>query len=414
MSLTVGGRRPVGCQIGCQRPGLSLVVEPVRLALRPDRSFDGQPSADGASRDQLARPCLTVDHKIVYIIHVADLVGIAEIAKLARVSRQAVSNWRTRYDDFPAPRASLRGGPVFSRSEVLAWLARTKGVEPILNLENPQPKPRRVLRHFLYLDEELVQEFLSQYEGGLYDEEERSTESRGAHGVSGKVGVGPLGLAGEAKKDAHQSEHRTTRQTSAGQFSRLYDYLDEDELIQRLPALDDAIWEQLESAELVEMPASIALPGLTKMVEIASGMLDILPMLQAFSASEISADPEGMEKMKAFVKMTSSDAGPISVIASVAASPRFQFLCSLKREWCRVPSASMEVEATILGKIQRKLGRGETVSAIEFFPGMNRLGRKQLREFERKLGNPQIPGMELGASSVRYPGAVLTPIGVFQ
>jgi chromosome partitioning protein len=42
-----------------------------------------------------------------------DLLGIAEIADLAKVSKQAVTNWRSRYSNFPQP---VQSGPV--------WIAR--------------------------------------------------------------------------------------------------------------------------------------------------------------------------------------------------------------------------------------------------------------------------------------------------
>lgn len=32
-----------------------------------------------------------------------NLVGIAEIAALSNVTKQAVTNWRLRYDSFPKP-----------------------------------------------------------------------------------------------------------------------------------------------------------------------------------------------------------------------------------------------------------------------------------------------------------------------
>jgi len=51
-----------------------------------------------------------------------ELVGINEIADMAGVSRQAVANWRARFANFPRPVAELRSGPVFSRSQVRAWL----------------------------------------------------------------------------------------------------------------------------------------------------------------------------------------------------------------------------------------------------------------------------------------------------
>lgn len=53
-----------------------------------------------------------------------DLVGINEIAALAGVSSQAVTNWRSRSSDFPSPLADLASGPVFRKSQIRAWLKR--------------------------------------------------------------------------------------------------------------------------------------------------------------------------------------------------------------------------------------------------------------------------------------------------
>ena len=49
------------------------------------------------------------------------LVGVAEIADLFGVSRQAASNWRERHADFPTPAASLKSGPVWELPEILSW-----------------------------------------------------------------------------------------------------------------------------------------------------------------------------------------------------------------------------------------------------------------------------------------------------
>ena len=51
----------------------------------------------------------------------SELVGIAEIAELFGVTRQAASNWRERYADFPTPAASLRSGPVWELPDILTW-----------------------------------------------------------------------------------------------------------------------------------------------------------------------------------------------------------------------------------------------------------------------------------------------------
>jgi chromosome partitioning protein len=76
------------------------------------------------------------DPHVVYYTHTVneihrdvaggDLVGIAEIAAMARVGPTAVVNWRARGQGFPEPVAELRAGPVFSRVAVRRWLRRQR------------------------------------------------------------------------------------------------------------------------------------------------------------------------------------------------------------------------------------------------------------------------------------------------
>ncbi|MEU6071242.1 N-6 DNA methylase [Streptomyces sp. NPDC047082] len=54
------------------------------------------------------------------------LVTGSEIARLAGVTRAAVSNWRRRYDDFPAPAGGAVNSPLFDLAEVQAWLDRQR------------------------------------------------------------------------------------------------------------------------------------------------------------------------------------------------------------------------------------------------------------------------------------------------
>jgi len=56
-----------------------------------------------------------------------NLVGITEIADFAKVSKQAVTNWRARYDNFPHPIQNLQSGPVWERERVEAWVKSFKG-----------------------------------------------------------------------------------------------------------------------------------------------------------------------------------------------------------------------------------------------------------------------------------------------
>src|SRR5690242_5509303 len=55
----------------------------------------------------------------------------ADIARLAGVTRGAVSNWRRRHPDFPEPSGGTDASPAYDRSEVEAWLA-ARGALPEL------------------------------------------------------------------------------------------------------------------------------------------------------------------------------------------------------------------------------------------------------------------------------------------
>ncbi len=66
--------------------------------------------------------------------HNDDLVGIGEIAEIAKVSRQAVANWRVRSFDFPKPIIELASGPVFKRSQIRSWLRRNKRNTPMAHI----------------------------------------------------------------------------------------------------------------------------------------------------------------------------------------------------------------------------------------------------------------------------------------
>ena len=56
-------------------------------------------------------------------VHRRARVTAADIARLAGVGRAAVSNWRKRYDDFPAPVGGTTASPQFDLEEVEQWLA---------------------------------------------------------------------------------------------------------------------------------------------------------------------------------------------------------------------------------------------------------------------------------------------------
>jgi chromosome partitioning protein len=98
-----------------------------------------------------------------------NLVGVSEIAEMAvpPVTKQAVANWRHRFDDFPKPVQTLQSGPVWDSEVIGDWLKSKAGQTPavvsFINLKGGVAKTttsiavaeilaRDFRKHVLYID----------------------------------------------------------------------------------------------------------------------------------------------------------------------------------------------------------------------------------------------------------------------
>lgn len=52
------------------------------------------------------------------------VLGLAEVAELLSVSKQAIANWRSRREDFPEPIATLKSGPIWNYDAIVDWANR--------------------------------------------------------------------------------------------------------------------------------------------------------------------------------------------------------------------------------------------------------------------------------------------------
>lgn len=58
------------------------------------------------------------------LIAPSNIVGISEIAKMARRSNSNVANWSLLFSDFPKPIASLYCGRLWNKTQIQLWLSK--------------------------------------------------------------------------------------------------------------------------------------------------------------------------------------------------------------------------------------------------------------------------------------------------
>jgi hypothetical protein len=103
------------------------------------------------------------------------------------------------------------------------------------------------------------------------------------------------------------------------------------------------------------------------------------------------------------------------MIASLASATRFKFATALRTKYLVGDLDLLEGESTVLGKIQRKLNRGEKQLVASLFGGLEELlPEAQLEEFIQSMESPVVRQLGLESPLLEYPAAILTPIAIYR
>lgn len=260
-----------------------------------------------------------------------------------------------------------------------------------------------LLRNFLYLDDRLTSQYLAQLEGGVYEEEAQSTTSGRNRGGEAGAKAGPLSARGSRGQSIEESTSRTIRQTPEGNYRRLENLLDEADGLQWLDAFDDAIWEKLERGEALRIEAVLKVSSVYQASEMAAS---IGPLMDLMSTLGQPVDGETKDAITGMTQVNQA-LKDIPVVAHAAGTPRFKFICPLKRDFLREEVGSLAGECIVVGSLQRRLKPTERYSLLDSL-GMSGLPREQRRKAERDMKK------SMPDSVVSAPAALLTPLAIYR
>jgi hypothetical protein len=120
-----------------------------------------------------------------------------------------------------------------------------------------------------------------------------------------------------------------------------------------------------------------------------------------------------MQMLKALTKGGPADT--TSVVASLASAPQFKFACTLRTSHLLVDPGLLEGEATVFGKIRRKLRPGESYMLGGVFAGLEEFfGESEQDELVKLFDDPQMKALGVESPKVVYPAAVLTPVAIYR
>lgn len=264
------------------------------------------------------------------------------------------------------------------------------------------------LRDFLFLDTQVLSDYLSSLEGYIVEGAIEQTES-GEKGVDGKVDL--KAVSGGAKTSRSTETKKKLAITDVAQFQQLYDLLEEQVALQYLEAFDEAIWSQLRRGEILEIQAQIKLPKgllITRDVENIAPLLNLMQLLGQDPLAD-QQSKTAFEGMRAVGK--SIEDRPVPIIFEAVSTPRYSFVAHLPKKYIRRDLIELQGEATVFGKIQRILPKGERLEVFSLVPsltGAASLNRKQRRKMQKSANDNQV------TEEVKGPAIIITPVAVYR
>lgn len=272
------------------------------------------------------------------------------------------------------------------------------------------------LRSFLYLDENIVDDYLSQLEGGIiegpYTTKDTTTGSKEG---GGGLKIGVLEGSGKGASSLSSEIAQTIRETPVAKFSRLYKLLEKEEAIQPLNGFDLDVYNQIELGEIVEVHGDAKLPQwehLTKAISDFSGLIEVMRAV----GQDPLADNDSNQAYQGFSALIAKKAQEdTELIIAPIGSPKFKFVAKLDKTRILRRKEELETEVTILGKVRRKLAEGETIDIFRIAPRLNRL--ENLNRVQRRAinkGKVKMPSTDTPMDEVvKYPAIQLQPIAIY-
>lgn len=233
-----------------------------------------------------------------------------------------------------------------------------------------------MLKHFLYLDEQQLDQYVSQVEDGLRSSSRRSDKSsrRGGGGLNLKG----LSLSGEKQREEQTGTELTD--TPSARFERLLRLVDgNEEQFQWIEALQPADLETARTGCLLDVSCEIYEPEVTKLLG-QGGLLGLLPMMKSVTAlgGGALAGMPGAEQLDAMAAL--GEAMPAGILVGEVSETDWRIVGTLKSEG---NPKEIDGDARVVGKVKKVWGSGSW-RPLPGLPVISQMPREQRREYERK------------------------------
>lgn len=264
------------------------------------------------------------------------------------------------------------------------------------------------LREFLYLDARLVDQFLAQVEGGIYDEEREKSLSGKDGGFSADVGggIGPVTLRGSGRRGASSSDEieRIRKQTPESRYNRLHEFLESGQTLQAVDT--QSHFGDLKVRGIVAVECYVDVPTINRAMRESDSLSSLGELISAFAPQQ--QDPQFAEALEGMKKLNALTGNSVVATGEIGEG-QLKFAFKLNDAGLRVDLGDLEGDAVVVGKVEKTWTEGKTYPLLSL-PGLNLMNREARRKMEKEVS----AAPETAENSLEGPAATLSVIAIFR
>lgn len=265
-----------------------------------------------------------------------------------------------------------------------------------------------ILRNFLYLDTDILNDYLATMEGYIVESgeliENKSTST------SGKTGIKVIEAGREV--DVESGKVSRIKQTDAGNFQRLYDLIEGESMLQYLEVFDDKIWGSIRRNEIVEVPGILSVTKMFDTMNQVGNLSPLIDLMNAIGETHLVDDKSmaAINGLKAVSEMNSDKEIPVTLVLEF--NDKYSFAAKLQPEYIRGGVEKLEGEVTIIGKVQKVIPEGHDYELFSFTSGIDSImkhqNREQRRKYEKSKSDNEV------SDKVNGPAMILIPLAIYK
>lgn len=267
------------------------------------------------------------------------------------------------------------------------------------------------LRHFLYLNTKIIEDYVATIDGYTYDEESQEIATSNENTLAGK---GTLGItSGNGSHTGKRSEEikRSVRISDPAKFEKVHQYLSsDDDGLKYFEFLTDENYSDLYQGDFLEVLVTARFSKMKELTDSAKKITELAAIFESFTDQPI-LDKKTNEAIQGFSALGQMKSGKEIACVFEFGDGKHPIVAYLDENYFRCGQENFVGQAYLLCKILRKVPKGQSIKLDEIFDDIKKLplNREQRRNMPKNMDNPA----EL-RDVIKGPALVVLPIAVYQ